>query len=67
MAKEYNKRPSEILFIDDPYTAFCLDEACIEFFNNWNHEKNKWSTPPKWVEEKQKKNNRDFIREIKKL
>ena len=24
----YNCRPSEIMAIDDSYTAYCLDEAC---------------------------------------
>nr|DAG82223.1 MAG TPA: hypothetical protein [Caudoviricetes sp.] len=28
MSKLYKIRPSEVLFIEDPYTAFCLDEAC---------------------------------------
>lgn len=28
MGHVYRKRPSELLAIDDPYTAYCLDEAC---------------------------------------
>ena len=28
MANYYRKRPSEILDVDDPYTAYCFDEAC---------------------------------------
>ena len=28
----YQKRPSEVMAIDDGYTAFCLDEACAELF-----------------------------------
>ncbi len=28
MSQMYRCRPSEILHIDDEYTAFCLDEAC---------------------------------------
>ena len=28
MAQRYRKRPSELLCIDDGYTAYCLDEAC---------------------------------------
>lgn len=28
MAQRYQSRPSEILKIDDNYTAFCFDEAC---------------------------------------
>lgn len=29
MAEQYRKRPSELLGLsDDPYSAYCLDEAC---------------------------------------
>lgn len=28
MAQQYNARPSELMALEDPYTAFCLDEAC---------------------------------------
>ena len=28
MSRLYHSRPSEILGIDDEYTAYCLDEAC---------------------------------------
>lgn len=28
VAKVYNCRPSELLDIEDAYTAYCLDEAC---------------------------------------
>nr|DAL32593.1 MAG TPA_asm: hypothetical protein [Caudoviricetes sp.] len=28
VAQRYKRTPSEILGIDDPYTAYCLDEAC---------------------------------------
>ena len=28
MAKMYQVRPSELLNADDPYTAYCIDEAC---------------------------------------
>ena len=28
MSKQYGCRPSEMLGIDDSYTAFCFDEAC---------------------------------------
>lgn len=26
---QYQKRPSEILFINDEYTSYCFDEACF--------------------------------------
>ncbi len=29
MSKKFKVRPSEILEIDDTYTAYCFDEACI--------------------------------------
>lgn len=28
MSKLYNCRPSEVMKLDDEYTAFCFDEAC---------------------------------------
>lgn len=28
VAQRYNVRPSEIMAIDDSYTAYCFDEAC---------------------------------------
>lgn len=30
MSKQYNCLPSEILGINDNYTAFCFNEACCE-------------------------------------
>lgn len=29
MSKLYNKTPSELLGVEDEYTAFCLNEACM--------------------------------------
>ena len=34
MMKMYNKTPSDILKINDDYTAYCLDEAMVEFIVN---------------------------------
>lgn len=28
MAQRYRKTPAEILFLDDEYTSYCLNEAC---------------------------------------
>lgn len=28
MVQRYNRLPSELLGIDDPYTAYCFNEAC---------------------------------------
>lgn len=30
ISKVYSKLPSEVMRIDDEYTAFCFDEACEE-------------------------------------
>lgn len=39
MAKEYRSRPSELVGIhDDPYTAFCLDEAVTMFATHVENE-----------------------------
>ncbi len=29
MSKRYSERPSVILGVEDTYTAYCLDEACM--------------------------------------
>lgn len=29
MAKQFDCRPSELIEIEDNYTAFCFDEACV--------------------------------------
>ncbi|WP_250673540.1 hypothetical protein LZ906_007860 [Paraclostridium ghonii] len=40
---KYNKLPSEILRIDDEYTAFCFDEACMYISNELeNGNKARW-------------------------
>lgn len=39
MVKIYNDKPSNLLKIDDPYTAFCLDEAIAEFIINIENKK----------------------------
>lgn len=28
MCKRYNERPSVLLRVDEPYAAYCIDEAC---------------------------------------
>lgn len=28
MCQRYNRTPSEILHLEDPYECYCLDEAC---------------------------------------
>lgn len=39
MARLYNRRPSEILGIDNDYTAFCFDEACAYIICQMNNDK----------------------------
>lgn len=67
MGKHYQKRPSEILNIDDGYLAYCIDEVAyyleLEAMDekgniNWN--KIKWKD-----ELKKSKNNNDLINFIR--
>ena len=56
---EYHKRPSEILGIQDEYTAFCFDEACI-FIKAQLMDKKK----PRWIAQQKtpkSKNNSGLI------
>lgn len=66
MARTYQKRPSEILGIDDEYAAYCFDEVALylvakatdkEGKLNWN--RLKWR-------DGQKRDNRDFMEFVKK-
>ena len=42
---KYNKLPSEILRIEDEYTSFCFDEACMYISSQLQNEKEpKWNT-----------------------
>ena len=38
-ALKFNRLPSEILRIDDEYTAFCFDEACLYIINQLENKK----------------------------
>jgi len=40
-AKTWGQRPSQLLGIDDPYTAFCVDEAVWMWGNHVESELNK--------------------------
>jgi hypothetical protein len=33
MAESYKCRPSQIMCMDDPYVAYCFDEACALMIN----------------------------------
>lgn len=39
MAQAYNVRPSEIIFIEDEYTAYCFDEACSYIISQLKNKK----------------------------
>ena len=72
ISQKYNKRPSEILGLDDEYTSFCFDEAIehILSFRKYNENSNKeeWSIEPKWndieVEKIKRNNNSALINEM---
>lgn len=49
-SKRYNRLPSEILRIDDEYTAFCFDEACDYIITQLEQEKK-----PVWREQRKTK------------
>ncbi len=60
MAQEYNKRPSEIMYIEDHYTAFCFDEACFYITTQLRDKKR-----PKWIDRvKEKLNNNSELFEM---
>ncbi len=79
ISKKYNKRPSEILGItNDPYLAFCFDEAC-EFIlsmrtteiveeNGKRYVAEKWIKEPNWIDKKiqKPKNNMELFNQMKK-
>lgn len=33
MSKQYNKLPSELLYIEDEYTAYCFNQVCAEIMH----------------------------------
>lgn len=66
MSKEYRKRPSEILGLDDEYIAYCIDEVAFHLLSeatekdgklNWN--KFRWKNS----ENKTNKDLMEFIRQ----
>lgn len=66
MAKRYNKRPSEILSIDNDYLAYCFDEAALYLEAEATDDKGQvnWNRI-RWKGER-KKSNKDLIEFIKK-
>lgn len=63
VAKRYNKLPSEILHIEDEYTAFCFDEACSYIQFKLEQE----DSNPRWidvVEEEEKKDGLQYLLDL---
>lgn len=66
MSREYNCRPSEIIFIDDEYLAYCFDEVAFYLLKmatdkegNIDWRKIRWRGT-------EKKGNKEFVRFLKK-
>ena len=66
LAKRYNKRPSEMLSIDNDYLAYCFDEAALFLEAHATDDKGEinWNRI-RWKDER-KKSNKDLIEFIKK-
>ncbi|MCD3254339.1 hypothetical protein [Clostridium botulinum] len=58
MSQQYKKMPSEIIQIEDEYTAYCFDEACSYMLTQLQKEE-----PPQFYfdDEVQTKNNTDLL------
>lgn len=68
----YQQKPSDVLFIEDKYIAFCFNEACMYIINKLEEvdKDNKKVNKPKWLEDKKvinKNNNDDVIEWMKTL
>jgi len=65
--QQYKKSPSEVLGLDDPYLAFCFDEAIahIESFMYYDDKgKLKWRKTPHWIDDEsiKPKNNSELFK-----
>lgn len=69
MARAYQKKPSEILRINDEYAAFCLDEIALFYETKATDDKGnlKWNRL-RWKDDERSnnKNNKELIEFIKK-
>lgn len=67
MAKRYNKRPSEIMNIDNDYFAYIFDETALYLEAEATDDKGQvnWNRI-RWKSEEKKKSNKDLIEFIKK-
>ncbi len=61
-ALKFNRLPSEILRIDDEYTAFCFDEACLYIINQIENKKKPHFKDEKVDSDKDKYYLNDFLR-----
>ncbi|WP_223316897.1 hypothetical protein [Clostridium botulinum] len=52
MSRRYKTRPSQILNIEDSYTAYCFDEACDYLIEEFSKEN---PPEPHWIDEDNKK------------
>ena len=61
MARKYGKLPSQIVGIEETYTAFCLDEACAYIETQLEQGKE-----PRWIdkEEEEKKDGLAYLLEL---
>ncbi len=61
MAKEYREKPSSLMDIEDPFTAYCFDEVCYMYYGKALDDKGrlKWNLIS-W-DDKKKGNNEDLI------
>lgn len=51
--------------MDDTYIAFCFDEAVEYIIEQFDKEKGKWKTKPKWTDEEKPKDNSKLIEYMK--
>ena len=66
MSRAYQKRPSEILGIDDEYTAYCFDEVALYLLAKATDREGKLNWDRLKWRDGHKRNNRDFMEFIKK-
>lgn len=72
MSEQYKKRPSEIVFINEEYAAYCFDQVCLYLLNyctdtktgEINFKKLRFKNTNK--SKINKTNNKDFINHIQK-
>jgi hypothetical protein len=67
MAKEYNKRPSEIMGITNDYLAYIFDETALFLLRKAtdDQERINWDRI-RWKNDKKNKSNKDLMEFIKK-